>query len=228
MIYLDQTCSNPELNLALDEWLLDRVEREGGAWLRIWRPTEEFVVIGRGNKAESEVNLRACERDEVPVLRRFSGGGAVVLGPGCLCYTLIQPMDADPALSTAAGTNRWMLQRISRAISRLLTDRLEICGDSDLALNDLKVAGHAQRRKRFAVLFHGSLLLNFDLARMGRFLLPPSRAPAYREGRSHEEFVANLHLAPEEVTRALVEEWQATAADSLVSERKFHPGKTRR
>ncbi|MGB0581073.1 MAG: lipoate--protein ligase family protein [Limisphaerales bacterium] len=217
MIYLDQTCSTPKANLALDDWLLEQGEKGGGAWLRTWQPQMPFVVLGRGNQADREVNLEECERAEVPVLKRSSGGGAVLLGPGCLCYTVILPIESDSALAFAQSTNEWMLRRIGRAIGGGVTS----AGDSDLVLNGRKVAGHAQRRKRRSVMFHGVLLLAFELDSFDRFLRFPSRVPAYRRGREHRDFVANLACSPARVADSLVQEWRAEPAESLVPESDF-------
>jgi len=214
MIYLDQTCSSPVANLALDEWLLDDVERQGGAWLRTWQPAEEFVVLGRGNKAETEVNLDECRRAGVPVLKRSSGGGAVLLGPGCFCYSVIMEIDSAVELASAQGTNEWMLRRVSRAFGA----DLSIAGDSDLVLGDRKVAGHAQRRKRSALLFHGSVMLDMDSARMERFLRYPSRVPDHRRHRGHSAFVTNLGTPPDSLARALVLEWRAEPSHATIPE----------
>jgi lipoate-protein ligase A len=54
------------------------------------------------------------------------------------------------------------------------------------------VSGNAQQRKAAHVLHHGTLLYAFDLPTVGRYLNPPERAPAYRAGRDHGEFITNL------------------------------------
>ena len=90
MTFLDLTLPAPAENLACDEALLDWFEEQGGdGVLRFWEPDNYFVVVGYGNHVAIEANVPACEADGVPVLRRCSGGGTVLQGPGCLNYSLI-------------------------------------------------------------------------------------------------------------------------------------------
>ncbi|MGB1788835.1 MAG: lipoate--protein ligase family protein, partial [Limisphaerales bacterium] len=65
----------------------------------------------------------------------------------------------------------------------------------------------AQRRRRDALLFHGTILLGFDLPLIGQALRMPSCEPDYREGRSHETFCRNIPLTPEAVKQALGQSW---------------------
>src|SRR3989442_6260317 len=96
--YLDLTLPTHAENLACDEALLDWCdERDGPEVLRFWEPRQHFVVVGYGNRVEREVNVAACHELSIPVLRRCSGGGTVLQGPGCLDYSLILPIDSDPA-----------------------------------------------------------------------------------------------------------------------------------
>jgi len=192
MLYLDQTLGCPAENLALDRELLARSDQSGEEYLRVWHPDSTFVVIGRGNQAAEHVDLDSCRRDSIPVLRRDSGGGAVVLGRGCLCYSVIVNSERDPALQTAAGANRYLLERIRDAIGC----DVALAGDSDLTIGTRKIAGHAQRRKRRSVLFHGSLIATMKLKLIDAYLKHPPRMPGYRSDRSHAEFVRNHDVDP--------------------------------
>src|SRR4051812_4138769 len=72
-------------NLALDEFLLS----QGEETLRFWECPRPVVVVGRGGRIAEQVRVKECEEDGVEVLRRCSGGGAVVLGPGCLNFSFV-------------------------------------------------------------------------------------------------------------------------------------------
>ena len=208
--YLDLTLTTPAGNLACDEALLEEREEQGGSGiLRVWEPSSYFVVVGLSNAVATEVNLDRCQRDEVPVLRRVSGGGTVLQGPGCLCYSLILPIDQDPALETVPGTNRWIMERTSDALAPLLKLTPGIAGHTDLVMLNRKFAGNAQKRKRRYLLFHGTLLLEMDLDLIQRYLRMPSREPDYRHGREHWEFLVNLHRPVRAVKFALRSGWNA-------------------
>lgn len=214
MQLFDITLPTPAENLAGDEALLNDCEARGGAVLRFWESPAPFVVVGYGNEIAREANVEVCAADGVPVLRRCSGGGTVLQGPGCLNYALVLEIASDAALATVSGANRSILSRISAALARSLGEPVERCGDTDLVWRGRKVSGNAQRRRRTHLLFHGTLLLGFDLALVERYLLPPSRQPAYRQARPHGEFITNLPLAADVVKRSLAEAWQADAHSS--------------
>src|SRR5215813_9500173 len=79
-------------NLALDEILLAQREET----LRFWECSRPVVVLGRSGRARGQIRMEACEADGVDVLRRCSGGGAVVLGPGCLNYSFVFSLEERP------------------------------------------------------------------------------------------------------------------------------------
>ena len=200
----------PAENLAGDEALLNACEANGGAALRFWESPVPFVVVGYGNEIVREVNVSACAADGVPVLRRCSGGGTVLQGPGCLNYALVLDLASDAALASVAGANRFILHRVTAALAGLLGEPVERCGDTDLVWRGRKFSGNAQRRRRTHLLFHGTLLLGFDLALVAKYLPPPSREPDYRQARPHGEFIANLPLPARAVKAALAAAWQAS------------------
>jgi lipoate-protein ligase A len=210
MKYLDLTLLVPAENLACDEVLLDLCEdRVDLEVLRFWESASHFVVLGRGNKADVECNRWACAAHDIPLLRRTSGGGAVLQGPGCLNYSLVLQIDAREPLGNIAGTNRYILERHAAALETLVGTKTQWSGCTDLAVDGLKFSGNAQHRKRRCLLFHGSILLNLDLAMLDLALSHPSREPEYRRNRSHREFVRNLNLSPESIKAALRVAWDA-------------------
>jgi lipoate-protein ligase A len=230
MKYLDRTLPSPQENIACDEQLLDTAERgDGGEVLRCWESPEPFVVVGYANRIETEVNVPACEQAGIPILRRCSGGGTVVQGPGCLSYALILNIANHPAFRDVTAANRFIMDRNQAALQLAIghAERLaigyqlsaiEIQGHTDLALVTRhpspatlkKFSGNAQRRRRRFLLFHGTFLLRFDLALVSQLLPLPSRQPDYRQLRSHADFLTNLNLPAGAVKSALKTAWSAT------------------
>lgn len=212
MRWLDFTAAEPAADLAWDEALLDAVELGGDEVLRVYEPRRTCVVVGYGNSIAREADRQACVDARVPILRRISGGGTVVLGPGCLAYSLVLQISRAPDLSTVGGTNRYVMERNRVALERLLGRPVSVRGHTDLTLGDRKFSGNAQRRRRQALLFHGTFLLASDLERIPRLLPMPSAEPDYRDGRGHLDFVTNLGIEAAAVKVALATAWNATEA----------------
>jgi len=210
MRFLDLTLSTPEHNLACDEALLHWCEESGGdEILRVWAASHPFAVVGYGGKVAAEVNLPACRKLGIAVLRRCSGGGAVVQGPGCLNYALVLRTGGDNSLHRVPETNRFVLERVKQALEPIVGPGIEIQGSSDLALQNKKFSGNAQYRKRRYFLFHGTALLHFDISLIEKLLPMPAKQPAYRKNRPHENFLTNLMLPADKVKKALRQSWSA-------------------
>lgn len=208
MKVLDLSFSSPAENLACDEALLDLCEAGyDHEILRFWEAPTPFVVLGYSNKLDREVYQEACRHDNVPILRRCTGGGTVVQGPGCLNFALVLKIPEDGPLAGITSTNAHIITRHQDALRQALGDRVTMQGLSDLAVDELKFSGNAQRRKRSHLLFHGTFLLDFDLPMIERLLPMPSRQPSYRHNRRHEEFLTNVSVAKQQVKQALMTEW---------------------
>jgi lipoate-protein ligase A len=199
-------------NLALDEALLAWVDSDPtAACLRFWQSTSHFVVLGRSNREESEVNLAACAAAGIPVYRRATGGGAVIVGPGCLCYSLALPLDEKGRTLGASRLTAELMSRTASGLRRLLPD-ITVCGTSDLAFNGLKFSGNAQRWQRNAFIHHGTLLFDFDLTICETILKHPSREPEYRRSRRHCDFLTNLRVVPDTLKERLCNAWNSHPA----------------
>ena len=211
MKLLDLTLPWPAENLACDEALLDAAETGAGdEVLRFWESRESFVVVGYANKVAAEVNVAACETHGIPILRRCSGGGTVVQGPGGLNYTLVLRITADGPLHSIGIANQFIMERNRAAIESLFkTFNLSIRGHTDLAIGERKFSGNSQRRRKHFLLFHGTFLLNFDLSLVSELLPIPSKQPDYREHRTHDRFLTNLNVSVDKVKAALREAWKA-------------------
>ena len=200
----------PEENLACDEVLLDLCEAGGSdELLRLWALPQYFVVVGYANKTTIEVNLPFCRQYGIPVLRRCTGGGTVLQGPGVLNYSLILRIDGARPCHSIAATNKFILERHRDALAALACAPVEWRGQTDLAIGGLKFAGNAQRRRRHFLLFHGSFLLHLDIGLVEKALPLPSRRPDYRVNRSHADFLINLNVPPHTIKTALIKVWEA-------------------
>src|SRR5262249_35925617 len=150
-----------------------------------------------------------CRSDGVPILRRASGGGTVMLGPGCLCFTLILSLERDPALREIRQSYAYIFDVIRPAIESVLPG-LEQAGISDMAVAGRKISGSAQQRKRHCILHHATLLYDFDCSAVARYLRLPSRQPDYRVHRAHADFMCNLPMSADLLRERLRSAWDAS------------------
>lgn len=210
MLLFDIPCSAPEEHLACDEALLDACE-EGDLEhevLRFWKSCEYCVVLGYTGKVWDEVFVETCARKRISILRRTSGGGTVLQGPGCWNYSLILKSN-NSSLAGITETNRFVMERNALALSELLGEEVTRRGHTDLTLGDLKFSGNAQRRRQKHLLFHGTFLLDFDLPLLAQVLKPPPKQPDYRAGRHHLDFLTNLEVPVMDIQSALCKAWDA-------------------
>jgi lipoate-protein ligase A len=214
MKYLDLTLPSAAGNLALDEALL--LEAEAGKQdeiLRLWEWPKPAVILGAGCRLAEDVDEKACEADHVPILRRSSGGGTVLLSTGCLCFTLVLSYNRDPASQEIRSSIRYILGRIREQLLSI-DSRIELAGISDLAIDGRKFSGNSQQRKRYYFLHHGTILYSMNLDLIGRYLRMPARQPEYREQRAHERFLMNLPNDVEGLKSQILTAWMADMMES--------------
>lgn len=220
MGWLDLSLASIFENLALDEALLLAAEAgAGGEVLRVWEQPNLAAVLGASGALRQDVDVAACGADAIAIARRATGGGTVLLGPGCLCFSLVLDMEKRRELRGVNGSYRRIMEAAAKAISAALvpcrqspaapTAEVRLAGSSDLALSERKCSGNAQKRLRRFLLHHGTLLCDFDLSLLGRYLKHPKKQPDYRRDRPHEAFVANLPCTAAALKESLRTIWGA-------------------
>jgi lipoate-protein ligase A len=203
---LDLTLPTLEENLALDEaFLLNAEAGNGSEVLRFWEWPEMAVVLGAGGRITSEADEVACRADGVPLARRSSGGGTVVLGRGCLLYSLVLACDRQSGMSAISSSYRLILGTVARSLG----PEVRCAGTSDLCLAGRKFSGNSQKRKRSYFLHHGTILYDFAIDEVARYLPSPPREPEYRAGRTHADFLTNLPLPAAIVKERIQMAWHA-------------------
>ena len=210
MWLLDKSLAMPAENLALDEALLVTSDTavESREVLRLWESPQHVVVLGRSSRAADEVDLEACRSLGVEVVRRTTGGAAVVIGPGCLMYSVFLSYRCRPELRMIERAHRFVLGVVASAVGELVGE-VQLLGTSDLTLAGRKFSGNSLRCKRQQLLYHGTLLYDFPLELISQCLRMPPRQPDYRAARAHNDFLTSLGVTAEQLRQTLVHHWQA-------------------
>jgi len=182
--------------------------------LRFWESSRTFIALGYSNRAAIECDVLACARHGIPILRRVTGGGTVMQGRGCLNYALVQRIESGDSLNVGA-TNDTVMEAVRRALNPLLNGEVERHGHTDLTWRGRKFSGNAQKRKAKHFLFHGTILLDFDVELVEECLRAPSKQPEYRANRNHLDFIGNIPLEREAVKSALANAFGANEISSF-------------
>ena len=222
MICRDVSFEDPVANILYDEVLLQLAEEgQGGEVLRFWESPTPFIVLGKIGKVVDDLHCDVIHADQVPVLRRSSGGGTVVQGKGCLNYTVILNKTAHPDINDLKKSYSYILGKVVTALEVLGVQAIYL-PISDIALVETqkKISGNAQKRVREHILHHGTILYDFDLTLIWRYLKMPVSIPDYRHQRTHEEFVTNIPVSCTALKTELQNIFSAHVSEPMSHEEK--------
>jgi lipoate-protein ligase A len=172
---IDSGIADPAYTMAVDEALLlckvkQPAETNSGpkATLHLYSRDPPAVSLGYFQKVEDEIRPDLCKHMGVQVLRRGSGGGAIYTDRNQLIYSLV-------ISGESFGTIPNSFDRISQGVLetlKLFGLSPQISGLNDIVIDDKKISGCAQTRKNNYILQHGTILIDFDTARMCQLLTP--------------------------------------------------------
>lgn len=150
-------------NMALDEAII--LARSRGLvsnTIRLYRWKPSAVSIGYFQSIHEEVNLKACERLGINVVRRITGGGAVYHDyNGEITYSIIVD-ENHPLIPTDLVKSYMVLCKgIVNALG-ILGLSAEFKPINDIMVGGRKISGNAQTRRHGVILQHGTILVDFD------------------------------------------------------------------
>lgn len=167
--------------------------------LNLWIPKSNMVVLGNANLEEKECYVETCKAQSIPILKRYGGGGTVVLHPGCVVLSL-------GAWVKDYYSNDKYFRSLNEAVIASLAShsdkfsQLAQRGISDLAYLERKMAGSSLFRSRNYLLFQISILVDDRIALIEELLRHPPKEPDYRKGKSHRDFLTSLNQIVPSVT----------------------------
>ncbi|MCR4817574.1 MAG: lipoate--protein ligase family protein [Fretibacterium sp.] len=170
MTFFESLRTEPEYNLALEEFLCRRAARDGGAFFMLWRNAPS-VIIGRFQDMFSEVDTAFAAARHIPVVRRNSGGGAVYHDLGNVNYSFILPDRREPGGNPAPdyGFGAFAEKVIGALASAGVAAEFSQSGN-DITAGGRKISGMAQFRHNGVLLCHGTLLFDCDMKNMAHVL----------------------------------------------------------
>jgi lipoate-protein ligase A len=193
----------PAENLALEEAIF---LRNRGLVLRVWE-NKESVIIGRAQLARFETDLQYCQAHGIPVIRRFTAGGAVYNGPGNLNWSLFVARGVGSRSLRYVSSPHAVFRTASRPLlSSLAASGVEAWLDppNRILTSKGKISGMAAYVSRAGFLCHGTLLVAADLNKVKALTTPSTETIGKRYTRSRDTKTANAAVDVDSFIRTLV------------------------
>lgn len=163
MIFVDnENINDPHVNLAMEEYLIRNINLEDDLFL--FYINEHSIIIGRNQNTLEEINRDYVEANNIHVVRRLSGGGAVYHDLGNLNFSFITRNEPG---------NFNNFRKFTAPVVETLHEigvPAELSGRNDILVDGRKVSGNAQYISSNRMVSHGTLLLNTDLSQVSEAL----------------------------------------------------------
>lgn len=161
MRYLYSPSNDPRWNLALEEYVFERLDRTQDYFL-LWQ-NGNAIIVGKYQNTAGEIDAAYVKEHDIQVVRRLSGGGAVYHDLGNLNFTFI----ADQTGSTVDFST--FCRPVIQALERLGVEA-KLSGRNDMTVEGKKFSGNSMYVKEGRVMHHGTLLFDSDLQVLSRAL----------------------------------------------------------
>ena len=139
-------------------------------------------------------------------------------GKGCLNYTLVLSKDR-PEIRDLRRSYQFICGNIIAALKNCGIDAaFRPLSDIALSQSNKKISGNAQKRSKKFILHHGTLLYQFDLEKIVKYLTMPEDVPEYRQNRSHLDFVANLEISATALKKEITRNFNITQEAGCLSQ----------
>lgn len=179
MLYIDSQITDPYFNLAFEEYFLKNSSKE---CFFLWR-NRPAVILGKNQNAYSEINLNYVKENDIPVVRRITGGGAVFHDLGNINFTFI----SNNPTNTFADFRRFTAPIIDAL--KELSINAELSGRNDLTIDGLKFSGNAQCKFKNRIMHHGTLLFSSNMKNLSEALNP---RPIKFQGKGVQSVVSRI------------------------------------
>jgi lipoate-protein ligase A len=162
--YIESRHTDPSHNLALEQFVFDRLDR-ANSYFMLWQ-NHSSIIVGKHQNTQEEINASFVKEKGISVVRRLSGGGAVYHDLGNLNFTFITDADREKGIDFSA-----FCEPIQKAL-RSLGVPVDISGRNDMTVEGKKFSGNAQYIKQGRIMHHGTILYDSDLGILSQALKP--------------------------------------------------------
>ena len=129
MLIINRPQTDPYFNIAAEEYLLKQMEED---CFMLWQ-NQPSIIIGKHQNSLAEINYNFVKENNIPVVRRISGGGTVFHDLGNLNFTFISKGEKEKLVNFKKFT-----QPIIEVLNQMgVPARFE--GKNDLRVSGLKI-----------------------------------------------------------------------------------------
>eukprot|EP01040_Poterioochromonas_malhamensis_P013159 gene13159-14442_t len=159
----------------------------------IWNKdtTERAIVMGFSAKPADLLNMSKVKRDNIPVIRRYTGGGTVIVDESTLFASFIMNNTDADTQPYPREIMAWSEKIYAPAFNNAMPEKDGIqfqLREHDYVIGDKKIGGNAQSIIKNRWIHHTSFLWNFNGENM-EYLQLPKKRPEYRQSRKHTDFL---------------------------------------
>lgn len=194
MIYLEPKSNDPRYNTAFEYYAFHEIANKDDVFI-LWI-NKPCIVVGKNQNTVEEVNQKYCNDNDILVVRRISGGGAVYHDLNNLNYTIISNEDKAGSFDFKS-----MSQPVIDTLKELGVNA-EFTGRNDLVIGDQKFCGNAQFIRKNRVMHHGCILFDVDLKILEKALTVSKDKIESKGKKSVRSRVTNIkpHLKDQSLT----------------------------
>ncbi|UTR09310.1 lipoate--protein ligase [Evansella sp. LMS18] len=212
MLFIDnENITDPRINLAIEEYALKNLDPDKTYLL--FYVNGPSIIIGKNQNTIEEINKQYVEENNIHVVRRLSGGGAVYHDLGNLNFSFITKDDGDSFLNFRRFT-----QPVIDALHELGV-KAELSGRNDIHVGDKKVSGNAQYTTKGRMFSHGTLMLDSEIENVVNALKVKDEKIRSKGIKSIRSRVANINDFLE--NKLTMEEFKKLLLEYLYKEQKI-------
>lgn len=180
-----QEIHDPSINLAIEYYLLN--EKKLDEEILLFYINKDSIIVGKNQNTYEEINTNYVEENEIKVVRRFSGGGAVYHDLNVLNFCFITEDDGDSFRDFKKFT-----QPVIDALHKMGVDGAELRGRNDLVIGDKKFSGNAMYTKNGRMTAHGTLMFDSQIDAVVNALRPKKHKLESKGIKSIRSRVTNI------------------------------------
>lgn len=211
MIYLEAKGNDPAYNTALELFAFNELAKKDNVFM-LWI-NQPCIVVGKNQNTREEIDQHYCDENDIKIVRRISGGGAVYHDYNNLNYTIISNEDDEADFN---------FKSLSQPVIDTLAEmgvKAEFTGRNDLQIGDQKFCGNAQYIKGKRIMHHGCIMFDVDLSVLTKALTVSKDKYESKGKKSVRARVTNIkpHLEDQTLT---VKDFMNTLRNFM--DKKYH------